>query len=137
METVIKSSEYRRLAEKVIKKHEDLHWIKESNIKIGYVESDKDKMSNGKIIYADCNKVQSLYKAYTDYDFIIRMYGPNVIMLNEEQIEILMYHELMHVGMDDNGNMRIVPHDVEDFRCILDEYGLDWNRPEGSDPDGT
>lgn len=137
MEIVIKSADYRRLGERIIKEHEDLHWIKESQIKIGYVESDKGKLSNGYMAFADCNKVPALYKAYIPYDFVIRFYVPNVILLTDEQIDILMYHELLHVGMDENGNTRIVPHDVEDFRCILDQYGLDWkNRPEGGEPYG-
>ena len=137
METVFKSPEYRRLGERIIKEHEDLHWIKECKISIGYVESDKDKRTNGKIIYADCNKVQPLYKAYVPYDFIIRLYTTNTLMLDEKQLDILMYHELLHVGMEDNGEPKIVPHDIEDFKCILDRYGLDWNVPEGGDPDGT
>ena len=137
METVYKSARYRKLGEQVIKDNEDLHWIKECRLRISYVESDKQKVSNGKIVYADCNKVQPLYKAYIPYDFIIRMYEPNVMMLNDDQIKILMYHELLHVGLEDNGETRIVPHDIEDFGVILSRYGMNWNLPEGGGPYGT
>ena len=47
-------------------------------------------------------------------------------MLNENQIKVLMLHELRHIGMGDRG-LTIVPHDIEDFSDILEKYGLDWN----------
>lgn len=129
METVTKSNELRRLGWKVIRKHEDLHWIKESDIKIGYVVSDKAKKKDDRIIFAECHKVKAIYKAYIDYDFIIVFYEPHTMLMDDKQLEILMYHELLHVGMEDNGTLKLVPHDIEDFKCILDEYGLDWNAP--------
>ena len=29
------------------------------------------------------------------------------------------------------------PHDVEEFRAIIDRYGIDWDLPEWSEADGT
>lgn len=46
-------------------------------------------------------------------------------------MRILILHELLHVGIDVDGNeesYRIIPHDIEDFRLVLERYGLDWNR---------
>ena len=56
-------------------------------------------------------------------------YCPNVSGMSDEQMEILLYHELLHVGMDDTGEevkYIVNPHDVEDFRAVIDRYGIDW-----------
>ena len=43
-----------------------------------------------------------------------------------------MLHELMHIGIkyDKQGELTpfIVPHSVQDFRYILEKYGLDWDQ---------
>jgi len=53
--------------------------------------------------------------------------------MNDEQLKILMLHELMHIGIEINekGEIKkyIVPHSVQDFEYILDKYGLNWSRP--------
>jgi hypothetical protein len=49
--------------------------------------------------------------------------------LTEEQMRNLMYHELLHGGMDDKTGepkYKVTPHDVEDFRSVIDQYGTDW-----------
>ncbi|OZV10781.1 hypothetical protein CIW83_18350 [Tissierella sp. P1] len=66
------------------------------------------------------------YKAYLPYDFIITFYENNTGFLNDNQLKILMYHELKHIGIGERG-LKINPHDIEDFSDILDKYGLDWN----------
>ena len=52
--------------------------------------------------------------------------------LAEEQKKLLMLHELMHIGIkyDKQGELTpfIVPHSVQDFRYILEKYGLDWDQ---------
>jgi hypothetical protein len=55
---------------------------------------------------------------------------PNVDGMTERQLEILMYHELLHVGMTEDGEdvkYIVNPHDVEEFRTIIDKYGIDWS----------
>ena len=106
-------------------------WISEAKIRIAYVMSSKDKKKDDRLIYAECHKVKPLYQAFIPYDFIIVFYEPNTMLMTEEQKAVLMYHELLHVGMDENGALKIQPHDIEDFRVILDTYGMDWNWTEG------
>ena len=143
METVIKSPELRRRGERAIKAHDDLHWIKDLKIKIGYCVSDYDKIANGRIVYAECVKVKALYHAYIPYDFIIVFYDPNTEQMSEDQLDILMYHELLHIDMDPGGKLKLRPHDVEEFIPIIDKYGLLWDEiadpaePECGDLDGT
>ena len=122
---------YRDIASEVIAEHEDLHWIETSGILIDYLSSDEEKHSAGKDVYGECIRVKEVYKPYCPYDFLIVLYEPNIIHLTDDQLKILIHHELLHIGIDEkDGNVKYVinPHDIEDFRSIIDEYGLDWAR---------
>lgn len=123
------SEEYSGLAEKVIDEHDDLHWIRDINIRIGYLTSDREKKRSGRAVLGECIKGQDLYRPYVPHDFLIVIYETNTAGLTQEQMEILMYHELLHIGIDEAGEKLkyiINPHDVEDFRTVIDRYGLDW-----------
>ena len=132
IETVEQSEHYAVLAWQVFEEHRDVGWIPGAGISIGYLESDKPKKKNGRACFAECVKVKELYKPYCPHDFLIVVYGPNVVGMTVEQQKILLYHELLHVGMKDDGEevkYIVNPHDVEDFRVIIDRYGIDWAKP--------
>lgn len=112
------------MADEVIKEHPELDWLKD--VSIGYVSSDKAKTGNHKNVLAECHLVKDLYKPYIPHDFLIVVYEPNVATLTLSQLKILIEHELMHIGQNDAGDYFIVPHDIEEFRRIIDMYGLDW-----------
>lgn len=114
------------LANKVITEHAELEILKENNIKVGFVRSLKKKKSRNRLTFADTRKVTEPYSIFVPYDFLITFYMPNVSMLNENQIEILMWHELKHCGVDEKGNLYLAPHDIEDFTNILEKHGLHW-----------
>lgn len=99
------------------------------NVKIAWLASDKAKSTNGKIIHAECSKVTEKYDWCCPYDFTITVYEPNVSRFNEEQIKILLEHELMHIGIEGQ-RMYIVPHDAEEFTEIIRKYGIDWSVAE-------
>ncbi len=119
------SRDLKRLGDKIINRFPEFSFIREYDIKIGYVVSQQRKQGE-KITYADCRKVQDVFKAYLPFDFIITFYERNTGFLNESQLKVLMKHELKHVGMGEKG-LKIMPHDIEDFRDIIEEYGMDWN----------
>lgn len=119
------SQDLKRLGTKIINSFQEFGFIREWNIKIGYVIS-QERKSGKKIVYADCRKVQEVFRAYLPFDFIITFYAQNTGHLNDSQINVLMLHELRHIGMGERG-LTIVPHDIEDFSSILSKYGLDWN----------
>ena len=98
------------------------------NVSIAWLSSDKAKMNNGKKVFAECAKVTEKFDWCCPYDFTITVYEPNVIELNEEQMKILLEHELMHIGVDEN-RLYIVPHDAEEFTEIIRKYGIDWSAP--------
>lgn len=125
------SNEYREMAERVIEEHEDLHWLKMADVRIDFISSTKMKKSKGKFILGECQLVKEIYKVYVPYDFLIIIYEPNVEGLSYEQLEIVMYHELLHVNVKDTDGepqYDVNPHDIEDFRKVIDKYGLDWNQ---------
>lgn len=128
-----KSESLRLLGNKIIKKFPEFSFIREWNIKIGYVISQESKRGE-KTAYADCRKVPEVYRAYLPYDFIITFYDMNIGLLNENQQKLVMYHELRHIGMGERG-LKIIPHNIEDFSSILTKFGMDWNVPGEEIPD--
>jgi predicted metallopeptidase len=126
-----KSPELRRRANKIIK--ELFPWIREQGIKIGYCYSDQEKKKGNKLVYGECVKVPELYHAWINYDFIIVFYETFTALLTDDQLDILMEHELRHIGVSNSGALQIMPHDVEDFMPIIDKYGIDWSQTEDSE----
>lgn len=123
------SSELTELFEKVVNEHSELSWIKEVDIRVGVLESNKAKTSGKKDVLGECKKVDYIYKAFCPYDFLIIIYAPNCLGLTDEQMEILMFHECLHIGMNDkNGEPVYVinPHDVEEFDLVIEKYGVHW-----------
>lgn len=118
-------AEMEALAEKVIEKREELHFIRDFGICIGYARSTEAKRTGKKITYADIRKLNETMKAYLPFDFIVTFYA-DVEILSEHQQAILMLHELMHIEVGRRGYM-IRPHDIEDFEDILKQYGINWN----------
>lgn len=128
------SEEYSKIAAELIKKEDLLSDIRQSEATIIYLSSDKEKKSKGKTVFGECEKIPDKYKWAIPCDFTITIYEPNVMGFTEEQMKILLLHELLHVGIDYKNDgteaYSIKPHDIEDFRTIIDRYGLDWNLPE-------
>lgn len=121
------SEELHDLAQKVIAEHDNLGIIDDPECRIAYMYSDVSKSSKGKPLFADTEKLNDKMKALANVDFIITFYTPNVEDLDDKRKEILMYHELKHVGFDpDKQRYWIIPHDVEDFSEIIESYGTDW-----------
>lgn len=130
-----KNDNFKNIAENLIKTDSDLYYIANSHVNIIYLESDKPKTSKGKYVYGCCEKVQDKNRLFIDADFLITIYTENTKNFSEKQIETLLKHELLHIGISRNDDMfdeveesyYIAPHDVEDFRCIIDQHGLDWS----------
>ena len=73
------------------------------------------------------------YKWSIPADFIITVFEPNVENFTEEQIRILLFHELLHIGIEEDGNEEkyyVRPHDLEDFKLIIERFGIEWSLEE-------
>lgn len=122
------SEEYEKIGRRLISRRAKLRFIKECGIEIGYLVSDRSKTSNGKLVCADCRRVPPVYMPYVHKDFLITVYEPNIAGMSEKQLEILIYHELQHVGLRNDGETTYInPHDIEDFEDIIKRYGLRWS----------
>lgn len=128
------ADDLRELGEKIISAMPELSIIRDYDAKIGYVRSFEAKRDKGRSINADCRKINGTYTAYLPFDFVITFYEPNVYHMSENQKKILMLHELRHIGIGERG-FRIENHDVEDFRDILDRFGIEWNGFDQEVPD--
>ncbi len=127
------SEEYRNIADQVISSLTELSFIRDYDIKVGYVKSYEEKTSKGMIVYADCRKVNDVYQCFIPYDFVITVYEPNVILFTPNQIKALIWHELRHIGLNDRTlktEYKIMPHEIEDFHSIIDRLGTRWGEPD-------
>lgn len=124
---------YAEIASEIIQEEDSLIPIRYSDARIVYLSSDKEKKSKGRTVFGQCEKIPDKYKWAIPADFTITVYEPNVITFSDEQLRILLFHELLHVGIDaDDGDEKysVHPHDIEEFRSIIDRFGLDWQATE-------
>ena len=125
------SEEFADIAAEVIEQEESLVDIRNSQATIIYLTSENKKMSKGKVVCAECEKVPDKYKWSIPADFTITVFLPNVEGFTDEQKYILMFHELLHVGIvfnsDGSESYSTRPHNYEDFKEIIDRYGTDWS----------
>lgn len=129
------SEEFAEIAAAVIEEEELLIDIKNSQASIVYLTSEAKKQSNGKRLCAQCEKVPDKYKWSIPADFTITVFLPNIEGFSDEQKKILMFHELLHVGIEFNSDgsesYSVRPHNYEDFKVIIDRYGTDWSKVDG------
>lgn len=129
MNTLELSAAYTAIGNEMIRAHEDLQHLE--GVRIAYLASDQEKKSNGRTIFGECRKVSPQYMWCCPYDFMITIYEPNLTAygFDMEQTAILIRHELMHCGVDEDDSgrkFRIIPHDVEEFNKIIEEEGMHW-----------
>ena len=128
-ETTYQSDEYANIGIQLMHEKPSLSWILDSGLSIGFMSSDKRKTSNGKITCADCAVVPDKYRYFVPYDILVTVYEPNIEGFTPEQKRMLLHHELLHVAPGGKVN----PHDVDEFREIIKEYGVDWARTDHAD----
>ena len=123
---------YQRIAEKLINNEPELQYIKDSRVRIAYLESDSAKKADAdKLVLGECEKVAAKNKWAINYDFTITLFKINLVGLSADQIRIVMFHELLHVGIepgpDGDEIYSVRKHDLEDFKLIIDKFGSDWS----------
>ena len=132
------SPEYEELGRAVIDALPELWFIRDAEIRIGFLKSWKEKKTGRRLVYGECIKPPELYQDLLGYDFFIVIYEANAVALTLNQKKILMWHELLHVGIDDDsGEPKYVinPHDREEFDSIISRAGLRWDEPGADVPD--
>jgi predicted metallopeptidase len=133
-EKVRRSAIMERIAGEVIDSHyEELGWIKENGVRIVYAVSDREKKAKkgSRLVHGSTTRANPTEEGLIGCDFVITFHTPNIRYHTDEQLRILMYHELLHIGVNKSG-YTVKPHDyiIEDFRAVVDEYGIDWAMPK-------
>ena len=81
-------------------------------------------------VWAHIFKVNNYLKMFTDIDYIVEVSGDIWEMLDDEMKKILIEHELKHVCIteteDGAPKLKLYKHDIQDFKSIIQKYGLDW-----------
>ena len=129
MDTRSISEEYTVIAQELIQKEDALAHIRDSNVQIIYLASEHEKKSGKKLVFGQCEKIPEKYRWSVPCDFTITVFQPNVERFTDEQIRILLFHELLHIGIEFDGNEEVysvIPHDIEDFEEIIGRYGMRW-----------
>ena len=126
MSKYTESEQLKNIAKTVMTEFDELVHLDDQELRIGYQYSDQEKKNRDKIVYADTEVIKEKLKEFCPYDFIITFYEPNCSSLDEEHLKRLMYHELLHVGWEGENKFRVTPHDCEDFRAVIDKWGVNW-----------
>lgn len=125
---------YAEIGMDLIKTEDALVDIANSQATIIYLSSEHKKVASGKKVLGQCEKVADKYKWGIPCDFTITVFEPNVEGMTEEQLRMLIFHELLHVGIEYNADgtetYSIKPHDLEDFKLIIDRFGTDWSNTD-------
>ena len=124
------SAEYTEIGDELIRKEGVFAPIRENDVTIVYLASDKQKKTHGRLVYGECEKVQDKYQWGIPADFTVTVFEPNCKNMDAEHVKRVIFHELLHVGIgeDKDGNpvYSIIPHDLEDFRECVGRWGTDW-----------
>ncbi len=120
----VAGSRYMNTYNKLLNEYSSFDFIRECGIRVLLLECDEEKNRNGRRTYADCSKLTDKVSAIANCDFVITFYACDE--LDDNRLKILTYHEMKHIGCSPDGKLKIIPHDVEDFKDIIDEYGTDW-----------
>ena len=123
---------YAEMGMDLIQTEDALIDIANSQATIIYLSSEHKKVASGKKVLGQCEKVADKYKWGIPCDFTITVFEPNVEGMSEEQLRMLIFHELLHVGIEYNADgtetYSVRPHDLEDFKLIIDRFGTDWSK---------
>lgn len=134
MDTRYINEEYTQIGAELIETEEALVDIKNSQATIIYLSSNHAKQDKGRTVYGQCEKIQEKYKWGIPADFTITLFEPNIATKSPEAIRRIIFHELLHVGVEFNNDgtetYNVIPHDLEDFKLLIDRWGTDWSETE-------
>jgi len=126
MDTRTISEKYARIGNYLIDNVEELQHLSDETII--YLSSTAEKKSKKRKVLGECEKVQDKNKWAIPCDFTITLFEPNMAGLTDEQVAMVIYHELLHIGSDGDSKW-IKPHDLNDFKSIIDRFGTGWDVP--------
>ena len=127
-ETRYINDEYQHIAQEVIEEFDELSYLRGGDIQIILLSSDAEKKKGSHLVFGVCEKIPDKYKWSIPCDFTITIFDTNIAEFSDEQLRILIFHELLHVGVDGD-RLFVREHDLEDFKEIIDRFGTHWSEP--------
>ena len=131
------NEEYAKIGAELIASEDALIDVRNSQATIVYLSSDFAKTDKGRLVLGQCERIQEKYKWGIPADFTITLFYPNICDKSDEAIRRIIFHELLHVGIDvdkeGDEKYTVRPHDFEDFKLLVDRWGTDW-ADVGDDP---
>ena len=130
-----RNKHYAAIARRLIREKDDLAELRDSGCKVAYLSSQEEKTTGKgtRLIFGECKLVPDNLQWICPYHILIIIYEQNCAYFTEHQLEVLIWHELKHIGISPDGadeQYYIIPHDYEEFKAIIDAEGLDWGLPE-------
>lgn len=114
--------EIERIAEKLI----EMFKPELEGFEIRYIFSSENPKKDGAEKTALARKITGLnaYLAGCPEGFFLIEFGrPAFDSLDENTLIAVVYHEILHFGVSDDGNLAILPHDIENFSSEVKIFG--------------
>ena len=127
-ETRYINDEYTQIGEDVIEEYDELSYLRGGDVQIVFLSSDAEKKKGSHKVFGLCEKVPEKYKWAIPCEFTITIFDQNISDFSDEQLRVLIFHELLHIGIDGD-RLYIREHDLEDFKEIIDRFGTHWSEP--------
>lgn len=82
--------------------------------------------AGGAATLGKCQKPSGLLKHFAEADAVVWLAADHCrgMLLSQQQIEALLYHELSHIWIDEDGKLSIRAHDFSGFTGEITRYGL-------------
>jgi hypothetical protein len=74
---------------------------------------------------ATITKLPERLQVLCGYSYVLELRMNAISYMTQNQLNLLIYHELRHI--DPDGSVR--KHDIEDFKEIINNFGLGWANP--------
>lgn len=95
------------------------------DLKIVFLWKRSGGLVKGKAKLGECQKPSGLLRFLSDKaDFVIWLAADHLAGFEPEQVEAALFHEMCHVGVDEDDEPQLWPHDVEMFADEVQVYGL-------------
>lgn len=94
--------------------------------KIGYLWKAKGGSRHGHAVLGKAIKTNPLLRTFSDRHGLVVLGADHIrtFKLTRYQVEALVYHELNHFWVDDEGKLQTKGHDFEAFTAEVQEYGM-------------
>lgn len=114
--------EVKRIAEKLI----EIFKPELEAFEIRYIFASENPRKDGREVTALARKVIGLnafLAGHAEGFFVMEFGKPAFDVLDEKTLIAVVLHELQHFGISEDGNLAIIPHDIEEFSSVVKAFG--------------